>query len=187
MSTRKSCSLKVFTLLHTVLLCLLCTVCIIIKHVCETHLSIPPHVLIEVRKASRISCSAAAASVLGSRASSSHPQIYNQAKDELPFSSALLTSAFHLDKLPHLLLRWRQTLSRRALSWQSDHHQGGRWCHGTPSALQCKRKNCWPHFWDHTLWKDFLDFLDCRGDDDQRKYVDWPLHNEMQMRTPEQF
>lgn len=58
--------------------------------------------------------------VLGSGASASHSQIYNQAQDELPSSSASLTSAFHQNKLPHLLPRWLQTLSRRALSWQSD-------------------------------------------------------------------
>lgn len=141
------------------ILCLPSTVCIFIKHTCETHLWIPPHVQTEVREASRISCSAAAAaSVLGTRASASHPQIYNQAEDE--FSSASLTPEFHQNELPHLLLRWRQTLSRRALSWQSDHHVRAM---ARPAPAEEVRPEeggeyCWPHIWDHTLWKGFQIF-----------------------------
>lgn len=120
------------------------------------------------KKRRRVSCSAAAAAcVLGSRASVSHSQIYNQAKDKIPLiSSTLLTSAFHQNRLPHRLRRWRQTLSRWGPSWSC---QGGHWCHGTPSACRAGvpedgEKLLASHL-RSCIIKRLADILDCRWDE----------------------
>lgn len=48
----------------------------------------------------------------------------------------------------------------------------------------CGGENCWPNILEHKLWKGFWIFWIAGG---IRKYVGWPLHNEMQMWTPELF